>query len=44
VVQNLKLNVSMGDGKKTDERADLPYIANLFDIGTKYIDVLVLDK
>jgi hypothetical protein len=34
----------MGDGKMVDERADLRFIADLFDIGTKYIDVLVLDK
>jgi hypothetical protein len=27
-----------------DDPADLPYIANLFDIGTKYSNVLVLDK
>jgi len=40
----LRLSVCLGDGEKIDERADLHYLVNLFDIGTKSSDVLGLDK
>ncbi len=42
--ETLRLSVCLGDGEKTDERADLPYLVNLFDIGSISSDVLGLDK